>query len=135
MGMFADFKFTEGRGKGQTFSLFLTSVVARLQDLELPVRVDASVALRSFVECVKDLDLLRGVLPQLLNEFMKLINEIENDDLIHTLESIVEKFGDEIAPRRACIGIEARDRGEIKSRGRWSPDAYAELIGVQNGSF
>ena len=98
LGMFADFKFAEGRGKGQTFSLFLTSVVARLQDLELPVRVDASVALRSFVECVKDLDLLRGVLPQLLNEFMKLINEIENDDLIHTLESIVEKFGDEIAP-------------------------------------
>jgi len=101
--MFADFKFSDGRGKGQTFSIFLSNVSARLQDPELPVRVDASVALRSFVESVKDLDLLRGVLPQLLNEFMKLINEIENDDLIHTLESIVEKFGDEIAPFAATI--------------------------------
>ena len=98
LGMYADFKFAEGRGKGQTFSVFLSNVVARLQDPDLPVRVDASVALRCFVESVKELDLLRGVLPQLLNEFMKLINEIENDDLIHTLESIVEKFGDEIAP-------------------------------------
>ena len=89
LGMFADFKFSDGRGKGQSFSIFLSNVSARLQDPELPVRVDVSVALRSFVESVKDLDLLRGVLPQLLNEFMKLINEIENDDLIHTLESIV----------------------------------------------
>ena len=103
LGMFADFKFTQGRGKGQTFAVFMSSVVARLQDPELPVRVDASVALRCFVESVKDLDLLRGVLPQLLNEFMKLIKEIENDDLIHTLEAIVEKFGDEIAPYASTI--------------------------------
>jgi hypothetical protein len=103
LGMFADFKFAEGRGKGQAFSAFLSHVVSRLQDPDLPVRVDASVALRYFVEAVKDLDLLRGVLPQLLNEFMKLINEIENDDLIHTLEAIVEKFGDEIAPYATTI--------------------------------
>eukprot|EP00216_Chloropicon_sp_CCMP2111_P001287 CAMPEP_0198243276 /NCGR_PEP_ID=MMETSP1446-20131203/26275_1 /TAXON_ID=1461542 ORGANISM="Unidentified sp, Strain CCMP2111" /NCGR_SAMPLE_ID=MMETSP1446 /ASSEMBLY_ACC=CAM_ASM_001112 /LENGTH=1052 /DNA_ID=CAMNT_0043927057 /DNA_START=26 /DNA_END=3184 /DNA_ORIENTATION=+ len=98
LGMFADFKFQEGRGKGSTFSILLSSTVARLQDPELPVRVDASVALRSFVEILKDLELLRPLLPQLLNEFLKLINEVDNDDMINTLEAIVEKFEDEIAP-------------------------------------
>ena len=103
LGMFADCKFQEGRGKGSTFATFMASAVGRLQDPELPVRVDAAVALRLFVEVVKDLELLRPLLPQLLNEFLKLINEVENDDMITTLEALVEKFQDEIAPFAVSI--------------------------------
>jgi hypothetical protein len=45
-----------------------------------------------------DLNLLRPILPQLLDEFFKLMNEVENEDLVFTLETIVDKFGEEMAP-------------------------------------
>ncbi|MCO5568289.1 hypothetical protein L7F22_021988 [Adiantum nelumboides] len=82
----------------QNFSVALSSIVASLRDPELPVRVDSVVALRSFVESCKDLDEIRPILPQLLDEFFKLMNEVENEDLVFTLETIVDKFGEEMAP-------------------------------------
>lgn len=33
-----------------------------------------------------------------LTEFFKLMNEVENEDLVFTLETIVDKFGEEMAP-------------------------------------
>lgn len=62
------------------------------------VRVDAIVALRCFVEATEDLSQLRPILPQLLDECFKLMNEVENEDLVFTLETLVEKFGEEISP-------------------------------------
>ncbi|KAG1331571.1 Importin beta-like SAD2 [Cocos nucifera] len=41
---------------------------------------------------------IRPILPQLLDEFFKLMNEVENEDLVFTLETIVDKFGEEMAP-------------------------------------
>ncbi|KAK9159720.1 hypothetical protein Syun_006061 [Stephania yunnanensis] len=74
------------------------SVVAGMRDPELPVRVDSVFALRSFVEASKDLGEIRPLLPSLLDEFFKLMNEVENEDLVFTLETIVDKFGEEMAP-------------------------------------
>lgn len=81
-----------------------------------------------FFNCIEaDLNEIRPILPQLLDgrwmynklsvlvpllfglvsgfnwqkihtEFFKLMNEIENEDLVFTLETIVEKFGEEMAP-------------------------------------
>lgn len=82
----------------QNFSTALRNIVAALKDPELPVRVDSVVALRSFVEACKDLNEIRPILPQLLDEFFKLMNEVENEDLVFTLETIVDKFGEEMAP-------------------------------------
>ncbi|THF97629.1 importin beta-like SAD2 [Camellia sinensis] len=80
------------------FPKALHSVVAGMRDPELPVRVDSVFALRSFVEACKDLSEIRPILPQLLDEFFKLMNEVENEDLVFTLETIVDKFGEEMAP-------------------------------------
>ncbi|KAG9136185.1 hypothetical protein Leryth_003793 [Lithospermum erythrorhizon] len=80
------------------FRRALHCVVAGMRDPELPVRVDSVFSLRSFVEACTDLDEIRPILPQLLDEFFKLMNEIENEDLVFTLETIVDKFGEEMAP-------------------------------------
>ncbi|XP_057498931.1 importin beta-like SAD2 [Actinidia eriantha] len=80
------------------FRKALHSVVGGMRDPELPVRVDSVFALRSFVEACKDLSEIRPILPQLLDEFFKLMNEVENEDLVFTLETIVDKFGEEMAP-------------------------------------
>ncbi|KAI4334803.1 hypothetical protein L6164_013512 [Bauhinia variegata] len=80
------------------FRKALQCVVAGMRDPELPVRVDSVFALRSFVEACRDLNEIRPILPQLLDEFFKLMNEVENEDLVFTLETIVDKFGEEMAP-------------------------------------
>ncbi|XP_024396720.1 importin beta-like SAD2 [Physcomitrium patens] len=93
-GQYADITFSDQRH----FTAALHSVVAALTDPELPVRVDSVVSLRTFVEACKDLSEIRPILPQLLDEFFKLMNEVENEDLVFTLETIVDKFGEEMAP-------------------------------------
>ncbi|XP_020693789.1 importin beta-like SAD2 [Dendrobium catenatum] len=80
------------------FRRALHCIVSGLKDPELPVRVDSIFALRPFVEACKDLDEIRPMLPQLLDDFFKLMNEVENEDLVFTLETIVDKFGEEMAP-------------------------------------
>ena len=80
------------------FSIALHSVITGLQDPELPVHIHSVFALRYFVEACKGLNEIRPILPQLLNEFFKLMNEVENEDLVFTLETIVDKFGEERAP-------------------------------------
>ncbi|KAL8505360.1 hypothetical protein ACS0TY_016557 [Phlomoides rotata] len=69
-----------------------------MRDPELLVRVDSVFALRFFVEACNDLGEIRPILPQLLDEFFKLMDEVENEDLVFTLETIVDKFGEEMAP-------------------------------------
>ncbi|XP_068645315.1 importin beta-like SAD2 isoform X2 [Aristolochia californica] len=93
-GQYAHVNFSDQ----SNFRKALHSVVAGLRDPELPVRVDSVFALRSFVEACKDLNEIRPILPQLLDEFFKLMNEVENEDLVFTLETIVDKFGEEMAP-------------------------------------
>lgn len=93
-GVYAEIQFTDP----QVFQSLFGTVVNALKDPELPVKVDAVVSLGSFVEAADDIAQLRPILPQLLDEFFKLMNEVESEDLVFTLETIVEKFGEEIAP-------------------------------------
>ncbi|KAF5762015.1 putative importin-beta domain, armadillo-like helical, exportin-2, central domain-containing protein [Helianthus annuus] len=93
-GQYAHINFSDPNN----FRKALQSVVAGMRDPELPVRVDSVFALRSFVEACTDLGEIRPILPQLLDEFFKLMNEVENEDLVFTLETIVDKFGEEMAP-------------------------------------
>ncbi|KAM1049950.1 hypothetical protein TB2_031283 [Malus domestica] len=93
-GQYAHINFSDSNN----FRKALHSVVSGMRDPELPVRVDSVFALRSFVEACSDLNEIRPILPQLLDEFFKLMNEVENEDLVFTLETIVDKFGEEMAP-------------------------------------
>ncbi|PPS11488.1 hypothetical protein GOBAR_AA09154 [Gossypium barbadense] len=93
-GQYAHINFSDQNN----FRQALHSIFSGLRDAELPVRVDSVFALRSFVEACRDLNEIRPILPQLLDEIFKLMNEVENEDLVFTLETIVDKFGEEMAP-------------------------------------
>ncbi|KAG6485748.1 hypothetical protein ZIOFF_054313 [Zingiber officinale] len=107
-GQYANINFSDQN----IFRRVFHCVIAGFKDPELPVRVDSVFALRAFVEacvgggkpcseqalrrCGKEPDCQRGIL--LLDEFFKLMNEVENEDLVLTLETIVDRFGEEMAP-------------------------------------
>ncbi|KAK4750955.1 hypothetical protein SAY87_004437 [Trapa incisa] len=93
-GQYAHINFSDANNFRGAFHF----VVSGMRDPELPVRVDSVFALRSFIEACRDLNEIRPILPQLLDEFFKLMNEVENEDLVFTLETIVDKFGEEMAP-------------------------------------
>ena len=93
-GVYAEIDFTNP----QNFMALFAGVVNCLKDPDLPVKVDAIVSLGSFVETTDDISQIRPILPQLLDEFFALMNEVESEEMVFTLETIVEKFGEEIAP-------------------------------------
>ena len=91
---YSDIKFRDQNNFMQLFS----SVVNAMKDPEIPVRFEAVVGLGAFVQATDDVSALKGILPQLLDEFFKLMNEVESEDVVYTLETITEKFGEDIAP-------------------------------------
>ncbi len=70
-------------GKGPVFQTLLMKVVNCLTDPELPVKVDACVALRAFLEPfdADDLQVLKPMLPKLLSDFFALMGEVRFDVL------------------------------------------------------
>ena len=93
-GMYANIAFADRAN----FTRLMRAVVERLRDGDLPVRVDAIVALRAFVEASDDLADIRPILPALLEESLRVMSQVDNEDLVYTIETLVEKFGEEIAP-------------------------------------
>lgn len=99
-GHYADIEFQDGQGQGPTFAALLQRVVAAIADPDLPVRIDAAVCVRSFLDAVEEEQLgpLRPLVPQLLTQFLALSAEIDNEDLTFSLETVIERFAADMAP-------------------------------------
>ncbi|KAM0935786.1 putative importin-beta domain, armadillo-like helical [Dioscorea sansibarensis] len=93
-GRYADIKFSDQNNFRKAFHC----VVLGLNDPELPVRVDSVFALQFFIEACEELNEILPILPQLLDEIFKLMNDVENEDLVLCLETIFVKFGGEMGP-------------------------------------
>ncbi|KAL2506315.1 Importin beta-like SAD2 [Abeliophyllum distichum] len=104
-GKYANINFTDPNN----FRKALHSAATGMRDPEFPVRVYSVLASCSLVKACKDLGEIRQVLPQLLDEIFKLMNEIENEDLVFTLETMVDMFREEIDPYalRLCQNLAA----------------------------
>ncbi|KAL2530089.1 Importin beta-like SAD2-like protein [Forsythia ovata] len=104
-GKYANINFTDPNN----FRKALHSAATGMHDPEFPVRFYSVLASCSLVKACKDLGEIRQVLPQLLDEIFKLMNEIENEDLVFTLETMVDMFREEIAPYalRLCQNLAA----------------------------
>eukprot|EP00884_Botryococcus_braunii_P004058 jgi/Botrbrau1/13653/Bobra.0292s0003.1 len=106
MTYYADIRFTEGYGRGPKFQSLLQHAFNLMRDPELPVRIEAVSAVRNLFDAYDDaqLDLIKPILPQLLNELFALLNELpENEDLVFALETVVDKFGEAIAPHALAV--------------------------------
>jgi len=64
----------------------------------LPVRYDASLALSKMLKNEAALEFLKPALKNLLEVYLKIMEEIDSEELIAALEEIVEKFAADIGP-------------------------------------
>ncbi|KAI8325447.1 ARM repeat-containing protein [Martensiomyces pterosporus] len=74
------------------------SVYGLLNDAELPVRVHAALALQPMIENEDIRAALLNHLPQVMQVFLNLTNEIDSDTITHVIEEFVEIFADQMAP-------------------------------------
>ena len=83
----------------------VNEVMGLLRDTDFAVRFTAAVSLRHLIYDSEQgearasvLPIVQGVLPQLLDELFKLMDEIGNDELVATLEVLIESFSEHMAP-------------------------------------
>ena len=99
-------QFAETVSKDAEFSQqIVTGVMSQLRDTDFAVRFQAAVSLRHLIYDSEEgqarpsvLPIVEKVLPQLLDELFKLMDEIGNDELVATLEVLIEAFSEQMAP-------------------------------------
>ena len=69
-----------------------------MQAGELPVRVSAAIAIKGLLVHESAVNFLRPGLESLLRIYLKIMDEIEFDELVLALKTIVESYEAEIAP-------------------------------------
>lgn len=109
-------------------------VLQRLSDPALPVQIEASKALRYLIEAEghgTDETLL-PVLPQLLTEYFRIMNEIGNDEVVSALQVLLDKFGDHIEPHAvALVGQLSNAFQQYCSAGEDEDDDDAAMAAAQ----
>jgi importin-7 len=88
---------------GTHLRTLLQMVLQRLSDPALPVQIEASKAIRYLIEVDGAEQTLLPVLPQLLNEYFRIMNEIGNDEVVSALQVLLDKFGDHIEPHAIVL--------------------------------
>ena len=76
----------------------LNSIYANLTHSDLPVRVEAALALNDLLEHQEAIDFLRPGLEVLLKTYLKIMDDIDFDELVTALQRLVDVYHDEIAP-------------------------------------
>jgi importin-7 len=101
--MVRSFSAVQWSDDGTQLRTLLESVLNRLSDPALPVQIEASKALRFLIEADGAEATLLPVLPQLLNEYFRIMNEIGNDEVVQALQVLLDKFGDHIEPHAVAL--------------------------------
>lgn len=81
----------------------LELVLNRLNDPALPVQIEASKALRFLIDADGADKTLLPVLPQMLNEYFRIMNEIGNDEVVSALQALLDRFGEHIEPHANAL--------------------------------
>lgn len=78
--------------------LALDAIWQSLHHSDLPVKVEAALALNSMLHHEVAVELVRPGLEQLLKTYLKIMDEIDFDELIVALQELVDTFQENIAP-------------------------------------
>jgi len=88
---------------GGNLNTLIQSVLQALSDPALPVQIEASKALRYLIKVDGAHETLIPVLPQILEQYFRIMNEIGNDEVVLALQNIIDQFGDQIEPHAFAL--------------------------------
>lgn len=115
--------------------LVYRNVLESLTDPELPVRIEAALALQVLIRH----DLIRREMqvsiPQIMQQLLKLANEVDVDSLANVMEDFVEVFSTELTPFAVALSEQLRDTylriiGELLKRqsGKEDDEGYGDFM-------
>lgn len=131
--MVQQFSSVKWSDDGTNFRKLLEMVLNRLSDPSLPVQIEASKSLRFLIEeSGAAEETLLPVLPQLLNEYFRIMNEIGNDEVVSALQVLLDKFGDHIEPHAVALVTQLSNTfNQYCSAGEDDDDDDAALAAAQ----
>lgn len=95
--MFGRYGFIEFRNP-KNIQTAVEGITKCMSDTNLPVKFKAALALHSLVKQKPAYEMVRGHLSTLLAIYLKLMEEIDSEELVASLEGIVSEFSADIGP-------------------------------------
>lgn len=83
---------------GAALTNILSGLISGLRDPAVPVQAAAACSLRVLLETEESKTFLRPMLPQIVNEYFRIMDEVDNESVMSALQVIVEQFSEEIVP-------------------------------------
>ena len=85
------------------------NILESMADLELPVRVQAALALQPLIRHDVIRQSMQENIPQIMQQLLKLANEVDVDSLANVMEDFVEEFATELTPFAVALSEQLRD--------------------------
>lgn len=85
------------------------NILESMADPELPVRVEAALALQPLIRHDVIHQNMRQNIPQIMQQLLKLANEVDVDALANVMEDFVEVFAAELTPFAVALSEQLRD--------------------------
>ena len=93
-GQFGDYKFKD---EGHIIKV-INSIHENINDTILPVKLSAALSFEKFLTHKKAMEIVKPHLGTILKQYLELMNEIDNEELVSALEYLIDKFEDDIGP-------------------------------------
>lgn len=112
------------------------NILESMADHELPVRVQAALALQPLIRHDVIRASMQQNIPQIMQQLLKLANEVDVDSLANVMEDFVEEFATELTPFAVALSEQLRDTYmrivrellERHSTAKDDDDTYGELL-------
>ncbi|KAI9833693.1 MAG: hypothetical protein M1826_006784 [Phylliscum demangeonii] len=85
------------------------NILESLADPELPVRVEAALALQPLIRHDVIRESMQQNIPQIMQQLLKLANEVDVDALANVMEDFVEVFAAQLTPFAVALAEQLRD--------------------------
>ena len=90
-------------------TIIYRNILESMADPDLPVRVEAALALQPLIRHDPIRAMMQQNIPQIMQQLLKLANEVDIDALANVMEDFVEVFAAELTPFAVALSEQLRD--------------------------
>ncbi|WPG99451.1 Hypothetical protein R9X50_00226500 [Acrodontium crateriforme] len=90
-------------------TIIYRNILESMADPDLPVRVEAALALQPLIRHDIIRQMMQQNIPQIMQQLLKLANEVDVDALANVMEDFVEVFAAELTPFAVALSEQLRD--------------------------